>query len=122
MLDQVSLSGTEDVIIQLGDSGGFKTSGYLSGISEGTFGDSRTDGFQVTVTVVGTDLCSGVVTIVRIDGNTWVSAGNISESTGLPDTKVSAGTVTLDNELTQLRVTRTGADTFDAGKVNIFTE
>ncbi len=122
ILDGVNLSGTDDLLIQLGDAGGFEATSYDSEISEGTTGESRGDGFQITKSVGASDLLSGIITLVRINANDWISAGNTGEDSGNTNVKVSAGRKTLSAELTDIRLTPTGSDTFDAGSVNIFTE
>jgi hypothetical protein len=54
------------------------------------------------------------------DSHLWISshsgAGNTTE------VKTGGGNKTLSGELTQIRLTRTGTNTFDAGSVNIMYE
>jgi len=121
MLDGVSLSANGDLLIQLGDAGGFETTGYVSGAGRGGTSTTSTTGFIITVSSVAVNAFSGVIIFTRIDGDTWVSNGNLDVNANV-DPYVSAGTKTLTAELTQIQITRTGVGTFDLGKVNIFTE
>lgn len=120
----VSLSGTDGLLVQIGDSGGIQTTGYISSggqIVSGASGDmaNSTSGFIINV---GGDarIFSGSMTIERIDGNTWVSShAGKSETTRA---NAGGGDKALSAELDRLRITRTGTNTFDAGSVNIFYE
>ena len=117
-----SLSGTDNLLIQIGDAGGIETSGYVSGAtatasSSGTY-VSSTSGFIVNIGVAARAF-SGIMTIVHVGSNVWVAsvAGNdtVAAITG-------GGTKTLSGALTQIQITRTGSDTFDAGTYAVFSE
>jgi len=121
----VSMSGTDNIIVQIGDSGGFETSGYVS--TCGAFDVSflgiatSTAGFLI-VASGSTRAFSGSVCLTLIDSSTfsWVSsvAGCLSTIIAVS----GGGHKSLSAEITQVRVTRTGADTFDSGTVNILYE
>jgi len=123
MFSGVSTSGTSNLLVQLGDSGGVETTGYVSTASSqsgGTVGNS-TIGFLITVATSGTSLHSGIVTLANIDSTSWVSSGLLKEST--TTLRTSAGDKTLSSVLTQVRITTVnGTDTFDAGSINILYE
>ena len=108
----VSLDGTGNVLVQLGDSGGVETSGYVSASRLGN--TTSTAGFIVSV-ADDADALDGVMTLYRQDGNKWRALHALSK--GVLTTS-GGGAKTLSAELTQLRVTLT-ADNFDAGAVNI---
>lgn len=110
-LDGVSLSGTDHLLIQIGDSGGFETSGYASSSS----GYGNTAGF---IMYIGTaaNTVSGVMHLVHMGGNAWAEMHGHARGTSA---SYGGGARTLSAELTQVRLTRTGSDTFDAGAVNI---
>lgn len=129
MFDGVSTSGTSDVIIQLGTSSGFTTSGYsgsaytvVGGSSPGATGYSS--GFLIRLggAASATATREGFVTLMKIGENKWVGSVNI----GLSNTVYAAngaGSLDLGAVLTQVRVTTVnGTDTFDAGSVNIMYE
>ena len=125
ILDGVSTSGTSPLIVQLGDSGGLETIGYVSSagnISTSTASvTSSTVGFVVAVISAGSNETSGTATIVNISSNSWVCSGTSSQSaTGV---SYFAGDKSLSAVLNQLRVTTVnGTDTFDAGLINILYE
>jgi hypothetical protein len=124
VLDLVSLSGADHFLIQIGDSGGLETTGYVSGAQALSGGAASaavtsTTGFIAWGGAAAAQI-SGIVTLVNPTGNVWVEshATDVQPSSG----GFGGGSKTLSDELTQLRLTRTGSDTFDAGAVNIIWE
>ena len=127
MFSGVSGSGTSIPIIQLGDAGGVETTGYAGtgsfvAVSNTCSSVSQTTGFGLDAASVATTVRSGAVSITNISGNTWVASGALTRT----DTAVGllcAGTKTLSDTLTQIRITTVnGTDTFDAGSINILYE
>jgi hypothetical protein len=121
MLAGVSLSGTDKLLIELGDSGGFETSGYSSTVGAGDDSSSASNGFVLNHSTSAGYLYSGIVVLTRQTSNTWVQSGNMFATTA-QEPSVSAGLKTLTAELTQVRLLTTGSNTFDAGSVNIMYE
>jgi len=123
MLNGVSTSGTSNVLFQLGDSGGFESTGYNStSLSAATtvLTSNSTAGFLLFANVA-TDARSGVLLLTQISGNTWIASGTFKVST--VTNCFVAGDKTLSDALTQIRLTTVnGTDTFDAGSVNIMYE
>ena len=125
MFSEVSTSGTNDVLVQLGDAGGIENTGYVStsniyNNASGTAGANRTDGFAVYY-ASSTHLLTGHMLLTKIDANSWVSshAGKLV-TTGVIG---GAGSKTLSDTLTQVRITTVnGTDTFYAGEINISYE
>lgn len=123
--DSVSLSGSAQLLVQIGDSGGLENTGYVASsnvvVSNAGFsGVSSTAGF---VMVSGNSLyvISGALVLTNLDGNTWVANGCHTITTAT--TAFSAGSKTLSATLDQLSVTTTnGTDTFDAGQINVIYE
>lgn len=124
LLTGVSNDGT-DLLVQLGTSGGIVSTGYVGTSAtaiSGTATDalSSTAGFPVYVGGGG-DVLSGKITIMNIDGNTWVASGAGKRTTSA--VFISGGNVSLAAALTQIRLTSTnGTAVFDAGSVNIVYE
>lgn len=125
MLSGVSLSGTDNLLVQLGDAGGFETTGYVStgnAMNAAATGEnSSTSGF-----IVSDGAASNTVTIRMVlelidpATNTWVASHNGKKNS---ITVVSGGgNKALSGILTQVRLTRTGTDTTDAGLFNILVE
>jgi hypothetical protein len=123
MLSGVSTSGTSNVLFQLGDSGGFESTGYNStSLSAATTvsTSNSTAGFLLFANVA-TDARSGVLLLTQISGNTWIASGTFKVTTAT--NCFVAGDKTLSDALTQIRLTTVnGTDTFDAGSVNIMYE
>jgi hypothetical protein len=125
MFDGVSLSSTGDFLIQIGDSGGIEATGYTSTSaafnSSATSAVAPTTGFGI-VGALDTRTLTGHMTITRLTGNIWVAShsGLLNTSTGVS----GAGRKELSGELDRVRLTNTntGANSFDAGSVNILYE
>ena len=122
----VSLSGTDNLLIQLGDAGGYETTGYVSSSTSASDGadniQTSTAGFTLKSLNAGVAM-HGTVDLHRIDGNQWVCSYSLRGHTSATTSGVisGGGSKTLSDELTQVRLLRSGSDTFDAGKINIFT-
>lgn len=122
MFDGVSLSGTGDILVQIGDSGGIEATGYTSSSaqmtdSSTTFVHSSTTGFIITLGDAGI-LFSGVLQIdaISVSGFNWCSmhAGSLSTTKSAS----GGGTKALTGTLNQVRVLTT-AGTFDTGTLNV---
>jgi hypothetical protein len=125
----VSTSGTSSLILQIGDSGGIENSGYLGAASAmgngaATVAANFTTGFGVSPSVATDSVFHGRVALTLEDAAnfTWVSATNLAFSNGASSI-VGAGSKSLSAALDRVRLTTSGgADTFDAGAVNILYE
>ncbi len=118
----VSMSGTDHLLIQIGDSGGYETASYTSG-SFNTDGTAVTRYTSTSGFIVGINDAAravhGNITLTREDGNKWVSSHSVELESG---ESFGGGSKTLSAELDRIQITRTGSNTFDAGSVNIFVE
>jgi hypothetical protein len=125
MFSGVSTNGTSVPLIQLGDSGGIETTGYLSSAStlgSTAISDSFTTGVGITHAGNAANIFSGIATFANITGNTWVASGVLSRDDS-DRTQVFGGQKSLSDTLTQVRITTVnGTDTFDAGTINILYE
>lgn len=125
MLKDVSLSGTDRVLIRLGTASGIVSSGYASVAwagGSGNAGQTNTTGFVVDgATVASTDDRTGILDICLLTGNTWVASGNMGRSPvdALTSASALAGNVALPAEVTTVRVTRTGSNLFDGGTIAV---
>ena len=125
MFQGVSTSGTSNLVVRAGTSGGIDSTNYTS--NRGTINNTSvfvattTTGFDVAAFASAAILNKGNVILNNITGNVWVSSGCISDS----GTQISssAGTVSLAGVLDRIRITTiNGTDTFDAGTINILYE
>ena len=123
MFDKVSANGTSPFLIQLGDSGGFETSGYESFLTlaaSTVTTHSATAGFRSGGGIAARDW-RGMIQVCLLSGNTWVASGTLNDLVG--NNAFVSGSKTLSDTLTQVRFTTVnGTDTFDAGSVNIMYE
>ena len=126
LFSETSLNGADDFLIQLGDSGGFETSGYISSVghvinSQSGNVRSSTAGFIAGGGDTSTKLIGTMTLSLIVAGSyKWISALNVTQSTAV--TQCGGGQKSLSAELTQVRITRTGSNTFDAGSVAISWE
>jgi hypothetical protein len=119
----VSTSGTSNILIQIGDSGGIENTGYLSSgsyVAGSVFVTSSTAGFVVQSSAAA-DVRHGSVTLRLVDSTnfTWVASGVLCKSDANVTIQV-AGSKSLSAQLDRVRITTAnGTDTFDAGLINI---
>ncbi len=122
MFNGVSLSGTDHFLVQIGDSGGIETSGYIA--TSGTPGVSSansTAGFIVYSGSAGSAWMGQLsIDLFESSSNTWNATGSVANATSGLIT--ANGYKPLSATLDRVRVTRTGTDTFDAGSVTIAYE
>lgn len=123
ILDGVGLSGTDDLRVQLGDSGGYEIGGYTGASvyhSTNNVGINDTQSFPIIYSVAGRFI-TGVYTIENLTGNVWVA-----KFTGLDETTLinitGAGRKTLSGTMDRIRIKADGSNTFNAGQINIIYE
>jgi len=118
----VSLSGTDNLLIQLGTSSGIETTGYSATGWSGAGGITHvtsTAGFimrSAAATVVQHG--QAILTLEDTSDNTWSAQMQVA-SPATSSSGGGAGTKALSGTLDRVRITRSGTDTFDAGSVNI---
>lgn len=121
----VSISGTSDPIIQIGDSGGVEAAGYISACEGTGLGiTTSTTGFAVSrSTDAAADSWDGQITLNLEDssGFTWTSSGMLFKTSAVTNRmNWSTGSKSLSAELDRVRITTSGGvNTFDAGAINI---
>jgi hypothetical protein len=123
MFNGVSTSGTSNLLVQLGDSGGIETTGYVSAANYSTNTNaSGTAGFFILYAVpAAANTFRGCIIFCNLSGNIWVMNGNMADDGDRNSS--SAGSKTLSDTLDRVRITTVnGTDTFDAGSVNILYE
>lgn len=121
----VSLSGTADILVQIGPSGGAEITGYSSASTAFTGASlasaSSTAGFNVTAGVAAL-VVSGHVVITNVSGSLWVSSHAMGR-TDAAGARIGGGTKTITGTLAVVRITTVnGTDTFDAGSINVLYE
>jgi hypothetical protein len=123
MFSNISTNGTSNYQVQIG-AGSVATSGYLSGSTQGTTGVASATGFPVVQSPSATFNYSGQIIITSLGSLAWVASSScsiMSPNTGT--TTTGNGSITLGGTLDRVRITTVnGADTFDAGSINILYE
>lgn len=125
MLKDVSLSGTDRVLIRLGTASGIVSFGYASVAwagGSGNAGQTNRTGFVTDgASVAAGDDRTGILDICLLTGNTWVASGNVGRSPvdALTTASALAGNVELPAAVTTVRVTRTGTNLFDGGTIAV---
>lgn len=120
----VSTNGTSIPIVQIGDSGGIETTGYLgsaSGLGAGVTTTSFTTGFPVAADTLASAVRHGSITLSLLNSstNTWVASGSNGRS-DVSRTDVYGSSKSTSTTLDRVRITTVGGtDTFDAGSINI---
>lgn len=128
-LSGVSTSGSSQVRVRLGPSGGVETSGYFSvssGFASGVGSLSSTAGFDIHF--AGQDLSGAIrhgsliFTLSDSSTNLWAVSGVLSLS-NIAYSSVIGGAKALASALSIVRLTTVnGTDTFDAGSANVLYE
>lgn len=120
-LSGVSTFADDSLLVQLGTSAGFLTTGYVSDAAgtNGTAGGwvSATSGFIIRQPGAAGS-ASGHVLLTHLTGNIWVSSHTITtENSGV--ICIGGGTIALPGQLDRVRLTTFGGTTtFDTGYIN----
>ena len=120
----VSLNGSADLMVRIGYSGGFETTGYVGTVlGNNTQTQWTSGGYQVTRTGAASSTYYGALVLLNISGNIWVASSTMADGSNAYAGTASGAKTLSGGVLTQLRVMATnGTDTFDAGTINIFYE
>jgi hypothetical protein len=115
----VSTNGTSALLLQIGDSDGIETTGYLSASApvDGS-ATQRTDSFVLATAMVAAKTVEGSFTLCLESPNVaWAGEGKLLQV----DTNIyiSVGTKVLTGNFDRLRITTASGDTFDAGEINV---
>lgn len=118
----LSTNGTSDIIIQIGDSGGIETTGYVGNTSNdgGTSSSWSGEGFEPIEGMAASNAYQLVYTLHLVNSatNTWMINGGYSQ-TNSTQTGEGIGRKSLSGELTQIKITtKNGTDQFDVGTFN----
>ena len=125
--NNVSMDGTDDLDIQLGDSGGIETSGYdanKAGLVNGgaTVATNDTDAFGIETSADATRQINGTFILSLEDASAfqWVGGGVFGASTNRM--QISGGEKALSAELTQILISPSGSNNFDLGGISILIQ
>lgn len=111
LFSAVSLSGSDNFLIQLSTGSTFVTSGYDSFSMSGTASPSDSTGFIVRNAGAGNE-SSGRMRLTKEPGtNKWIADHSIRNNAG-------GGEVTLGGTIDGVRITRDGSNNFDNGSIS----
>lgn len=124
LFGQLSTSGTSNLLIQIGDSGGIEASGYeCTGTNTGNTtlptATGYSAGFGFSCASAANSL-HGILTLALVKSSTnyWVAQGSLGLTAGT-NIFQTVGSKSLSAVLDRVRVTTVnGTDTFDTGAVN----
>lgn len=127
LFNEIRTNGNNWHVVQLGDSGGFETSGYVSavgypGSGNGYYANNANDDSGLKFYYNGSYAFSGFATIMRMSTNQtqWVMWSRChSANSSYSFSTYSAVEKTLSADLTQIRITSVGPKTFSGGEINI---
>jgi hypothetical protein len=124
MFNGTSLSGTADLLVQLGTISGVENTGYVSSGTSFTGATGSTASSTAGLFIqsgAASYIFSGHMVITLLGSNLWVSSGVGKAATNVSWTH--GGNKTTAATLDRVRITTTnGTDTFDAGSINILYE
>ena len=124
-LDNWSLSSGDELVLTLGDEDGFHTSGYEGRggyVSNASYANSTntTNGFQTYGAASASYSWSGIFKFYLYDSHTWYLTSQVWTADSATNYWIS-GRVTLDKEVTQIRIGQSASSTFDEGHYKLVT-
>lgn len=121
LADGVSLDGADNLLIQLGDSGGIETSGYTGDgaaiASGGSTIPNSTAGFVVAIGAAARSF-TGAIVLIHAGSEKWFQFHVGRTTSGVVNT--GGGVKTLSGALTQITAKPTGSNNFDGGSIAWF--
>lgn len=121
-----SFNGSDTLLFQLGDSGGFEVADYFGSYTMLTNAAAvataalPSSGFAFGPWIAA-EAMIGTVTFIRFSGNTWTCHGILAEG-GATKQAICSGVKTLSDTLTGIRISRSGANSFDGGSFQLKAE
>lgn len=119
-LVNVSTNGSSNLLLQIGDSGGYETSGYNSAATYLANGaavvvGTANNGYLLTAANAAGEAVYGRLVLTRHSGNAWIISGKTHDTSSTPDLNECSGSKGLSDTLDRVRITTAGgSDTFDA--------
>ena len=124
LFNKVGISGTSDMLVQLGTSGGIQGTNYeaqASVVNTSVATLNSTSGFPIR-NVEAAARISGIMTIAGMGSNLWVMSGTLTVIGGVASVQMVAGVIQLSGVLDRVRINALAAETFDEGSLNIMYE
>ena len=128
MMVGASLTGTGNILIRLGDSGGVESTDYTGSVVQVSSTPAVTragfsSGFQLTVGSEAAAAFDGALSLDLIDPsiNRWVISGDVGTTLDARFNTIT-GYKSLSGALDRIQILQNASDTFDSGQVNISWE
>jgi hypothetical protein len=124
MYANLSTTGTNRYLIQIGSGGTPITTGYQSVVTQtapsASYTTNDTTGFGIFHNTTGMNW-HGTMVLTNLTGNTWVASGVGANDGSSYNSSQTGGFLVLSGSLNIVRLTGQG-DTFNGGSVNILYE
>lgn len=122
----ISAAAGATVFFRIGTGGTLGTTGYTMVVSSVQNGaspslSSQTDAIGYVYLTAAASVASGIVTLVKQSGNTWVATLSASRTGNETVLQLCTGSITLAGTLDIVGISLS-ASTFDAGSINILYE
>ena len=128
MFTGLSSNGTDALGLRLATSSGLVSTGYFSAY-QGIGANAATSALASATTFFGligglaaSDILYGQVILTTMGNNIWTITGTVCRDASNDAIYMNSGAVTLSSLLTSASLIWSGANTFDAGTVNIMYE
>ena len=123
-LGDVAMSGSSELLVQLGDAGGNEATGYLCIVTRNAASsnpeNASTIGFQLSEVGSSSYDYQGTVNLTPVAADKWVCNASLANTSSNYMTNHCHGFKDLTSELTTVTITTVnGSDTFVAGNINI---
>jgi len=122
----VSTNGTSPMQVQLGDSGGIENAGYVGGSGNASTSSIFSAGFRFieSASVAAANYSGQMILNLENSSNfTWTESSVVIRGDSAGQPTMTGGYKSLSAMLDRVRITtESGADTFDAGEINISYE
>lgn len=113
----LSITGTDDVELVIGDSGGYELTGY-DGINRNLASASTANAFTTEVLLLKAPTAAavvhGLITLRHLGNNVWVIVSDLGAASGT-SVNFARGSKTLSAALDRVKIQVSGTDTFDGG-------
>jgi hypothetical protein len=120
-LSNVSTNGTNDLLVHIGTSGGYESTGYQGSVQQlNATANTFTTGFQLVNSLVSTSVVHGAVTLTHVGSDRWVATSTLGFSNAAAMMSMG-GHKLLSATLDRIQLTTVGGtDTFDGGVVGLY--
>ncbi len=124
LFENVALSGSDALVLELGTASSIESTGYLGGgcsVSSSAIATTYTTGFLILVGS-STYTLAGSIVLASMGSNTWAVNGAAAIFTGVSANLFTAGRKSLADALTRVQLRTSGSNTFVGGTATLLWE